>query len=280
MTREAESQVAQHYGIGGVLRAIDAGLAQMGVDPMHPTAEALKGVDEFHTAGFASTTALLDQVLIPKGAHVIDLGAGIGGTARFLADHYEVTVTGIDLTAEYVEAGQILTNRLGLADRVQLVHGSALELPMPDESADLVTMFHVGMNISDKAALMAEAARLLKPGGTFALFDVMQDRNPEPLAFPLPWSGVAETSFVQSPQVYEDAGSAAGLVKQTQRDRRDFTLQFFEKVFAAIAANGGPAPIGIHLLMGADARQKLQNYVANVRAHKIFPVEMIFTKPA
>ena len=61
-------------------------------------------------------------------------------------------------------------------------------------------------------------------------------------------------------------------------NRREFTLDYFGRVFAAIEAKGLP-PLGIHLLMGDTAGEKLQNYVENVKADRIAPVEMIFAKP-
>ena len=143
-------------------------------------------------------------------------------------------------------------------------------------SFDVVTMFHVGMNIPDKAALMAEVARVLRPGGTFALFDVMR-LDPGSLTYPFPWAEEKEFSFVDPPEIYREAANSADLIKIAERARGEFALDFFDRVFAAIAAEG-PPPIGIHLLMRETAGQKIQNYVAAVQAGMIAPVEMIFRR--
>jgi hypothetical protein len=98
------------------------------------------------------------------------------------------------------------------------------------------------------------------------------------LAFPFPWAEKAEWSFVESPEAYKNAAAQAGLELLSERKRRDFTLEFFNKAFAAIKKNGAPPAVGIHLLMKDTGEQKLQNYVAEVKAKKLAPFEMIFRK--
>ncbi len=273
-----ETDVAQHYTTGGLIARIDAALTQAGANPDALTFDDLKPVDEFHTAGIESTTALLDQLQIGPDMVVYDLGCGIGGTARHIAHRYGAHVEGVDLTKEYVETGRTLNDRLNLSQAIRLHEGSVLSLPWESDSADLVTMFHVGMNIADKPALFAQVARVLKPGGHFALFDVMRGANEEELAFPLPWSGHTGISHVEAPGIYRRAAFDAGLEEVTERDRSDFAKHYFDRVFRMIAANGVP-PLGIHLLMSGDPSEKLKNFVANLEAERVAPTEMIFRKP-
>jgi cyclopropane fatty-acyl-phospholipid synthase-like methyltransferase len=61
--------------------------------------------------------------------HVLDIGAGIGGAGRYVAQTYGSIVTGIDLTAEYCDVANLLAQRVGLASRVSVRHASALDLP-------------------------------------------------------------------------------------------------------------------------------------------------------
>lgn len=272
-----ETRVAAHYTTQDLLARIDAALKNMGVEAA--TADDLKPVDEFHTGGLEATDALLLQLDIVPEMKVLDIGCGLGGTARHIVHRYGAHVTGIDLTPLFVEVGQALNTRVHLDEAIDMHVASATELPMENATMDLVTMFHVGMNIAEKTSLFAEVARVLRPGGRFALFDVMRDDDLGELLFPVPWSEVAETSFVDPPKMYLDAGAEAGLVLHKQRDRRDFTLSYFGHVFEAMKKFGGPPPLGIHLLMGETAGLKLKNYVENVEAQRIVPVEMIFEKP-
>ena len=81
-------------------------------------------------------------------------------------------------------------------------------------------------------------------------------------------------------EIYKDAAHSAGLTLTHERARADFALDFFEKVFAAIVDQGGPPPVGIHLLMRDTGPQKIQNYVAEVTAGRLAPVEMFFRAPS
>lgn len=272
-----EGAVAAHYTTADLLARIGAALAAAGADPEAPAPEDLKPVDEFHTGGLAATEDLLAQVAIGPGTRVLDIGSGLGGTARLIAHRFGASVTGIDLTPLYVETAAALSERVGLAGRTRFVAASALGMPVADASVDLATMFHVGMNIADKAALFAEVARVLAPGGRFALFDVMAVGAGE-IAFPVPWAERAALSRVAPPGAYRAAALAAGLEPVAERARGDFALAYFERVFAHIAEHG-PPPLGIHLLMGGTAARKIENYVEGVRRGVIAPVEMIFARP-
>lgn len=277
--REIETGVSAHYSTDDLLQRIGSAVAEAGGDPDALKPEDLKGVDEFHTGGLEATDHLLNQLDFDASTRVLDVGCGIGGTARHIALATGGQVTGVDLTPDYVQVARDLSAAVGLGDRVSFHVGSALDLPLDDAAFDLVTMFHVGMNIADKRTLMAEIARVLAPGGTFAMFDIMRFAEGD-LTFPFPWAERAELSFVDPPEVYRDAAERAGLELGSETMRAEFALEFFRKAFAAIEQRGGPPPVGIHLLMRETAREKLKNYVTAVEAGRIAPVEMIFRKPA
>ncbi|WP_120635169.1 methyltransferase domain-containing protein [Ruegeria sp. EL01] len=274
---QIEDAVAQHYTTGALTERVREALQASGVDPDAATVADLKAGDEFHTGGVAATDHLFAQLAPTHATRVLDIGCGIGGTSRYVVDHYDSNVTGVDLTPEFVETAIALSDLVGLSQKMTFVVGSALDLPVPDAGFDLAVMLHVGMNIDDKAGLFSEVSRVLATGGTFALFDVMGGSVDEPLAFPLPWSTLPETSFVDAPDVYKDAAAAAGMELVAENDRTEFAIAFFQEVFARVAESG-PAPLGIHLMMGETAPEKFQNYVANLEAGRIRPTEMIFKK--
>lgn len=277
-----EERVASHYSsrTGSHYERITAALVELGVDLDAATPADLKPVDEFHTGGVEATDALLDQLNVAAGTRVLDIGSGLGGTARHVAGRYGCAVTGVDLTPEFVETARSLSRLVGLEDGTRFEVGSALALPVPDDGFDVALLLHVGMNIADKPALFREVRRVLQPGGTFAVFDVMLGAETGDLSFPVPWSEVAETSFVAAPQDYRDAASAAGFEAVGERDRSAFASDFFARVRAKIAELGEPPPLGIHLLMGDTAKDKIENYVAMLEAGRIAPTEMIFRAAA
>lgn len=274
---QIEQAVAKHYTTGALTERVRAALEASGVDPDAATVADLKAGDEFHTGGVLATDNLFAQLSPTHATRVLDVGCGIGGTSRYIVDRFDSTVTGVDLTPEFVETATELSALVGHSGKSSFHVGSALDMPVPDAGFDLAVMLHVGMNIEDKAGLFAEVSRTLATGGTFALFDVMGGDTSESLAFPLPWSTIPETSFVVAPDEYKLAAASAGLELVAETDRTDFALAFFEEVFAKLAETG-PAPLGIHLMMGETAPEKFQNYVENLHAGRIRPTEMIFKK--
>ncbi len=270
-----ESAVASHYTSGSLLDRIAAGLAVLGKELASATPDDLKPVDEFHIGGLAATEALFGQVELEAGQKVLDIGCGIGGTARHLVRRFGVTVHGVDLTPEFVETARALCQAVGVPATFEI--GSATNLPVADNSFDIASLIHVGMNIEDKEAVFAEAARVLRPGGMFLVYDVMRE-NDEPLEFPLPWSTRPETSFLASPREYALAADAAGFVVTARRDRGDFAREFFARLSARIAGEG-PPPIGLPLIMGEDAATKIANMVHNLQQRRLAPVEMICRLP-
>ena len=252
----------------------------LGVDLNAITPADLKPVDEFHIGGVEATQALLAQLPLAPGVKLLDLGCGLGGTARHAAAAFGAQVEGVDLTPAYIAAAQALTAKVGLAEKIRFHVGDATDPPVAPESADIVTLLHVGMNIPDKSALCAAAFNRLRPGGTFAVYDVMRvgDENSGAIAFPVPWASAPEMSHLARPEDYRAAAETAGFTLAATRNRRDFALEFFSRLAARVAEHG-PPPLGVNLLMGETASLKLQNMVAALKSGAIAPVEMILTKP-
>jgi ubiquinone/menaquinone biosynthesis C-methylase UbiE len=268
-----EKAVTQHYGHGALERAILEGIAAAGKDPERLTAADLAPVDEFHIGGRQATADLAAQLGPLEGATLLDIGCGLGGASRYFAEAHRCRVAGIDLTAEYVAVATALARRVGLAERVEYREASALALPFPATSFDGAYMLHVGMNIADKPKLAAEARRVLRRGGFFAVYDVMREGEGT-LAFPVPWATSPAASFVESVAAYRRHLEAAGFAVEATRSRRDFAIEFFHGMRAR-AAQGGPPPLGLHILMGATASQKVANMLAILEAGLIAPTEIV-----
>jgi ubiquinone/menaquinone biosynthesis C-methylase UbiE len=265
--------LARHYSHGSLEAAIRAGLKAMGRVDAEVTPEDLAGIDEFHIGGHEATADLGDKLELGSGATLLDIGSGLGGPARFFARRYGCRVTGVDLTPEYVEVASKLTQLVGLSQQVEFRVGSALDLPFEDGSFQRATLLHVGMNIPDKERLCAEVHRVLNSGGMFAVYDVMRTGVAE-IAFPVPWAETATTSFLETPQVYRQALADAGFRIVSERDRRDFGIEFFHRMRARIAESG-PPPLGIHILMGHDAPTKVTNILLSLEQGLVSPIEMI-----
>jgi SAM-dependent methyltransferase len=277
---DEDGELIGHYGGAGLLAAIERGLAELGVEPDRASVDDLAPVDEFHVGGRPATRHLLDQLRCREGAHVLDIGCGIGGTARLLASGPAARVTGIDLTPSFVETGRSLNRLVGLDDRIDLRVGSALELPFDDATADDgfdgAVLLHVGMNIADKVRLLAEVARVLRPGANLGIYDIMRVGEGQP-TYPVPWSSSPDTSHLASPEDYTAAAVAAGFRVVTRTDRSPEARAFFERLRSSRGA-GGPPPLGLHLIMGPQAAAKVGNMVAAIEAGILAPTELVLSR--
>ncbi|MDY0872677.1 class I SAM-dependent methyltransferase [Dongia rigui] len=268
-----EQQVARHYGSKDLEANILAALAAAGKDMAHLSIDDLAGLDEFHLGWREQTARLASDLGLSAGQHVLDIGCGIGGPARYFAARHQCRVTGLDLTPEFVAAARMLTERCDLAGKASFEVGSALAMPFAAGGFDAACLIHVGMNIADKPALFAEVRRILRPGGRFAVYDVMAMGDAD-LTYPMPWSALPATSFVAKPAAYRQWLENAGFVLEVEHNRRDSVLEQV-KIMRARAAAEGPPPLGLHVIMGPQAKIRLQNVMAALEQGHIAPVEMI-----
>jgi len=271
--------VATHYTHGALLRAILDGVQRLGKSPDTVTVEDLGPVDEFHIGGRVATKSFLDQLEIAADDHVLDVGCGLGGASRFAAQQYGCRVTGIDLTHEYVKTGEVLCSWVGLDNRITLEQGDATATSYSDGAFDKLYMMHVGMNIANKQALASELRRVMRPGGRLGIYDVMRVGDGD-LSFPVPWATTPEESDVWSPDEYKAALEAAGLRVIAERNRSAFALEFFSQLQARAGSAGGPPPLGLHILMGDAAAEKVKNMVENVLQNCVAPVELVAERTA
>ena len=276
---DIEPRVSGHDAVPNLVAVIRDALSRAGIDPDAARPEDLKPLDHFHTGGAVATEALLQQLEITPETRVLDIGCGIGGVARLVTQRTGARVKGLDLSAEYTQTAQSLCEATGTTDRTSFLVGDALAMPFEADSFDLALMFHVGMTVEDKKRLFAEAARVLSPGGCFALFDVMRTSK-RALTFPLPWADSRALAFVDRPWVYRNAARDAGFDWVATRDRTEQAKATFQTTFDNIAPDTPPSPVGLHLLMQDKAETKIANYLSHLYACDIAPVEMIFRLPA
>ena len=272
-----DKTVSAVYTHGELLKSIEDSFVKLGKTVKSITIEDLSPVDEFHIGGRVATDNLLEQLNFSEDDHILDVGCGIGGAARFVANKYNNQVTGIDLTQEYIDVGKALSTWVGLDKQVTLYQGSALELPFKDRTFDGAIMLHVGMNIEEKAELFSEIYRVLRPGASFGLYDVMRIIDGE-LNYPVPWATEKSTSRLSTPLQYRQALDQAGFKVSKENRRSEFALEFFKQLRAKTEANGGPPPLGLHTLMQESTAIKVSNMIENIAAGLVAPVEIIAQK--
>lgn len=127
---------------------------------------------QIHIGGLKATLDLAQRAGVGAGQRGVDLcccnGAGMRALVRLCGVE---SMTGIDATHTVVERGQARCEEEGLADRVQLIEADACSSGLPTAEADFVWSEDAWCYVVDKPRLIAEAARIVKPGGTIAFTD-------------------------------------------------------------------------------------------------------------
>ncbi len=255
---DALDGVRDHYHQAGLVDRLKTALTALGPLDQRLTPQQLSALDQFHTRGLAATIELAELVGITADMAVLDLGSGVGGPTRFLAQTYGCRVTGVDLSPSFVEAARYLTERTGQSGQVSFQAASALELPFEDGSFDVVFLQHVSMNIPDRARLYREIRRVLKPGGRFATFDVVsQGREPH---YPVPWARTPATSFLLTAAATREAIESAGFRALAWQDDTEAAKSWFSK----LRASGPPPSPNLGVVMGPDFVELAANLGRNL----------------
>jgi SAM-dependent methyltransferase len=272
----SEDRVAQHYSRGDLLARFEGALREAGKNPAQFAADDIASADQFHTGGKPATLELARLAGIRKESEVLDVGGGVGGPARTLANEIGCRVTVLDLTEEFVETGRELTSRTGLSDRIQFEEGDALRLPFPDSTFDVLFTQHASMNIQDKAGLLREAHRVLRSGGSYAFHDIMAGPV-QPLHFPVPWSAAPDSSFLESPPAVRTLFVGQGFREVAWRDESPNALKYFQER-AASAKNSGHSTMTVRLLLGERAPKMLENLARNFAEQRVVVIMGVFAK--
>lgn len=265
--------VTSHYGGGNDLAAAIAdSLRRAGKDMGRLTTADLATVDEFHIRARKATLELAQFLNLDTSSHVLDIGSGLGGPARTLAETFGCHVTGIDLTQAFCDAATTLSGWVGLSDRVDFRQGDANSLPFDDAVFDAAMTFHVAMNIAAKDRMYAEARRVLKPGGRFVAYDVLKGEGDDVL-FPVPWAREPSISHLATPDTMPTLLSNAGFRILKVEDSTEEGQRWFEEM-AERMATSAPA-VTFQAFLGNDFPAMARNQVINLRERRIRTVSYI-----
>ena len=271
-----DRSVGAHYGSGDLATRILEALRTAGKDPDALATADLTPVDQLHARGRGATLELARLAGITSGMRVLDVGGGLGGPARTLASEFGCDVEVLDLTEEFCRAGEVLTARTGLDDRVSFQHGDALEMPYPAAGFDVAWMQHSSMNIPDKERLYTEIHRVLRPRGRLALHEILAGPV-SPIHLPVPWARDPALSHLRPPAQTRALLRETGFRELAWIDETAPALSWYRKRLARTP--GEPPPLGPHLVFGEVFGEMSRNQVRNLSERRISVFQALFQRP-
>ncbi|MDY0342191.1 MAG: methyltransferase domain-containing protein [Lentimicrobium sp.] len=260
------SQIENFYSPPDLYDDIIHWLKERGVNLNKVSRKDIAGVDEFHVRG-AEVSRELAEIANISSSRLLDIGCGIGGPCRMLADEFDCDAIGIDLSPEYVETANRLSALVGLSHNTKFIQGNATNLPFQDNIFDAVWTQHLQMNIRDKLQFYNEITRVLNNNGVFIYYEVFKKGDGE-VNYPMPWADKSKISFLEESSQMNTILEQLGLIKQQSTDQTEPGIKILERLIIRILKYGVPK-FGLNVLMGVSTQDKISNLLSGLKEGKI-----------
>lgn len=223
----------------------------------------LDRLDQFHAGGMDAVDRMTSALSLAAGQRVLDVGAGLGGPARRIADTTGATVVGVDINDAYLEAARLLTERCGLGGLVSFEHLDVSSAPTGDLFDAAITM-HVQMSVADKVAWYRSIRKHLRPGGQLAIWEVCAVDPDRSLPLPLPWSMDGSDNHLVTPEALRSAISDAGFTVREWHDDTSWVNDWFQRSFAG----GLPAGPSLPMIL-EQGMVRIINFAGSLDSHDL-----------
>lgn len=258
--------IENHYLKEGLYEDIINRLKEQNIALNNVKRSDIAGTDEFHVRGATVSKELANSINI-NGLNVLDVGCGLGGPCRMLADEYNCQTKGIDLSNEYIRTATKLSELVNLNDKTTFIQGDATELPFDDKTFDVVWTQHVQMNIPNKKKFYSEINRVLKTDGYFLFYEILRKKNGE-INYPMPWASLADHSFLFKAEEMDSFLNEVGLTKEQSTNQTQAGIDFFDALVTRLKESG-PPKMGLNVLMGDTTKPKLMNLLAHLKSGEL-----------
>jgi SAM-dependent methyltransferase len=271
-----ESPVEDHYHCENLSTKIQKALEESGKELNKLLPKDLAAVDQLHTGGAGATLDLMKKTNITDAWHVLDAGCGIGGSSRVIAKTFSCQVTGIDLAGSFIETAKDLTKWCQLSPSIQFEKGSVLKMPFDDNTFDAVLCQQILMNIQDKKTAVKEFYRVLKPGGSLILHEIMQGEKKE-ILLPVPWADNSRISFLLPWKEVKELLECRGFILNHFSNETQKALAWWQMVQGATKGEK-PRPLSPRLVFGSNASFFAANMQTNFQNKCLQCIEAVFKK--
>ncbi len=237
----------------------------------------LAPIDQLHLGGVPATLALLNQSRLGAEDRVLDVGCGLGGSSRLIAEQFGCRVTGLDLSPDFTALAGALNQLLETPPPVSFLAGNALAMPFFPASFDVLLSQHCIMNIPDTPGLLREFQRVLKPGGRLLLHELVQGEGGEPY-YPVPWAKEAGLSFLTPRPTLEAELRAAGFKIRRLNDISHQALAWRTRHMGKEQSAENAPTLTPELVLGSDFPLMSQNLWRNLKEDRVRVLEGILVR--
>lgn len=275
---QATEATASHQqlwqSIVSALQNADIQLTDLNTDLLAP-------IDQLHIGGRQATIKLLNDAGIQSHSQGIEIGSGLGGTARLIADQFDAEITAIDITQAFTFACEAINQQLGY-QRITSLCADACVPQVPAKSQDFVISQHTLMNIPDKQLALKTLADSLKEGGLLLLHEVFAGENKEALKLPVPWASEQEHSHLPQFETLDQLLADAGFVAVRVEDVTEQALAWRTKHSQRESGSADKghtqqkSPLNPQLIFGKRFVNMGKNLMANLADNKVRVVEAIY----
>lgn len=269
--------VQEHYGSGNIVARILAAIPWSPDGGSALTAKQVFPFDQLHGRELFATQDHAARLHPTEEAHLLDIGSGVGGPARYFASIFGCRVTGIDLTPDFVLAAKEISTLCDLDDLLTFVKADAANLPFDSNTFDHAYSFYVGMNLPDKPAVLDECLRVLKPGGRLLWTEVTEVAgDPQ---YPLPWSRSAEGSHVQTREALLDVFARSGFEVLSVEDETGAHLELARQMKLSGKVPTAEQQQANEVVLGAGFSERRKNYIQSLAEGRIASALIDARKP-
>ena len=244
-------------------------------------AEDFSGIDQLHLGGVPATLELLSW--LPNedkdGSYLncLDIGCGLGGTSRLLADMRSCKMVGLDLNPQYIEAATLLNKAITPQPKCQFVVGNSLNLPFPKHTFNFVISQHASMNIEQKETLLKGLYSVLKPQGHLLIHEIMLQpkANEIDVLYPTPWAQGKNESHLCHWATFKDLALSMGFKVDKFEDNTEAALAWIHQARGQTLK----PPFTPSLALGKDAALMSSNVLSNIQTGYLQVVSARLCKP-